>query len=679
MSAAGPVPTGPTGPAGPDGPGATRVVRTPADAAALGTVLGVWAHPDDETYLSSGLMILARRAGHRVVCVTATRGEHGTSDPDRWPPERLARTRDHEVRAAMAVLGVDDHRILGLEDGTLADLDPAEGTRLVADLLADVRPDTIVTFGPDGMTGHPDHRAVAAWVRTAWDDLPAPRPLLLRATTTDRFARRFADVHAELDVFGPGLPLRTADAEVAVAVHLDDELQDTKLAALKSQATQVAPVLAAMGEDRFRSWFAEETFTQAVAVPDPVPDRPSRGSGRRRSTTVTARHDVAVVGARAAGAATAMLLARQGHDVVVVDRAEFPSDTLSTHAISRSGVVQLHRWGLLDAVTASGAPPIRKVTFHTTEGSVVRQVKPRAGVDHLVAPRRHVLDTLLAEAAADAGASVRLSHMVTGVRRGPGGRITGLCALGPSGEPVEIDARVVVGADGLRSRVARAVGAPVIDARAPGGATQYAYYGGTPWDGIEFFLGGGTFAGIFPTHGGEACIWVCAPAALARAVRRGAGDPAAAFLALLRRSAPALVERLAGAERRSAVRGAAELPNHARQAHGRGWALVGDAGYHRDPITGHGLSDAFRDAESLAAALDAGLTGRAPMAAALARYQAERETARAEIFAITCALSQFPPDGQFVELQRRLSAAIEVEATALAARPRPRHRQEAVA
>jgi LmbE family N-acetylglucosaminyl deacetylase len=240
----------------------TTVVRTPADAAALGTVLGVWAHPDDETYLSSGLMALARRAGRRVVCVTMTRGEHGTGDPVRWPPDRLAATRDHEIRAAMAILGIEEHRCIGLEDGTLPDLDRGAGVSLVADLIAEVRPDTIVTFGPEGMTGHPDHQTIAAWVEAAWRSLrPRRRPRLLRATTTDRFADSYADIHAELGVFGPGLPLRTPDAELSVSVRLDDELADLKLAALRAQTTQTAPVIAAMGEERYRLWFAEESFS----------------------------------------------------------------------------------------------------------------------------------------------------------------------------------------------------------------------------------------------------------------------------------------------------------------------------------------------------------------------------------------------------------------------------------
>ena len=144
------------------------VVRSAADAVALGTVLAVWAHPDDEAYLCAGLMALARRAGQRVVCVTATPGEHGTSDPEAWPPARLAALRTTEMAAAMAALGVDEHRWLGFEDGTLAAVDPAHGTALIAGLLDEVRPDTVVSFGPDGMTGHPDHQAIAGWVEQAW-------------------------------------------------------------------------------------------------------------------------------------------------------------------------------------------------------------------------------------------------------------------------------------------------------------------------------------------------------------------------------------------------------------------------------------------------------------------------------------------------------------------------------
>src|SRR5206468_2353642 len=294
----------------------------------------------------------------------------------------------------------------------------------------------------------------------------------------------------------------------------------------------------------------------------------------RGGSTAVAAHDVVVVGARAAGAATALLLGRLGHDVVLVDRTIFPADTLSTHQVARPGVVQLHRWGLLPAVLASGAPAIRQVTFPAGGESVTGTVKHTAGVDLLVAPRRYVLDTLVAEAAAVAGARVRTGVTVTGVRFDGAGRAAGVYGHDRRGDPVEIDARFVVGADGLQSRVARSVGAEVIEHRGDTGALQYAYYGGVPWHGIEMFIADRALAGVFPTHGGEACIWVGSPTADARAARRRAASRTAAFTAQLQRAAPDLAARLRAGRRTSPVTGMLRMPNLLRSAHGPGWALV---------------------------------------------------------------------------------------------------------
>jgi flavin-dependent dehydrogenase len=390
------------------------------------------------------------------------------------------------------------------------------------------------------------------------------------------------------------------------------------------------------------------------------------------------RHDVVVVGARAAGSATALLLARMGHDVAVLERAQFPSDTLSTHSISRSGVVQLSRWGLLDRVLASGTPAIRQVTFHAGAESVTLPIKRHAGVDLLVAPRRRVLDTIVADAAQASGAVVRFGVTVTGLRH-EGGSVVGVTARDATGTPFELDARFVVGADGLRSRVARSVGASIDVAGHADGATHYAYYAGPEWRGHEFFVADGTFAGVFPTNNGEACIWVCSPADHATGIRRRAPSLAGAFDEMLGEAAPDLSARLRGARRTSPVRGASRLPNQVRQAFGPGWALVGDAGYHRDAITGHGLSDAFRDAELLAVALDGALRGELYETAALAGYQRQRDEAIREIFRITCALAHYPPVAEFVALQKRLSRAIEAEAASLVARPVPGQPQLAVA
>jgi flavin-dependent dehydrogenase len=380
------------------------------------------------------------------------------------------------------------------------------------------------------------------------------------------------------------------------------------------------------------------------------------------------RHDVVVVGARAAGAATALLLARLGHDVALVDRSTFPADTLSTHQIVRPGVVQLHRWGLLQAVLDSGAPAIRETTFTAAGESVTRQVKNKAGVDLLVAPRRYILDTLLAEAAAHAGVHTRLGVTVTGVRLTGAGRAVGVYGHDRTGTAIEIDARFVVGADGLGSRVARSVGAEMIEDRGDRGAIQYAYFAGIPWPGIELIAADRALTGVFPTHHGEACIWICSPTADAHDARRLAASRAEAFTAYLRRTAPDLALRLRAGRRCSPVAGMLRTPNYLRRAHGPGWALVGDAGYHRDAVTGHGLSDAYRDAELLAVALDRALRGEADEAGALAGYQRQRDRALREVFELTCALAAYPPVPEFVALQKQLSRALDAEASELVAR-----------
>jgi flavin-dependent dehydrogenase len=381
-------------------------------------------------------------------------------------------------------------------------------------------------------------------------------------------------------------------------------------------------------------------------------------------------HDVVVVGARTAGAATALHLARLGHDVVVVDRADLPSDTISTHQLARTAVVALHRWGLLDTVIASGAPPITQVRFHTNDDVITRTIKAKFGVSCLLAPRRYVLDTLLAEAARGAGATIHSGVSVAGVLRDDHGRVTGVHGHDRSGEVRQIRARFVVGADGLGSRVARAVDAPKQVDRGAAGATHYAYFTGIEWPAIEYITREGSFAGVFPTHHDEAAIWVCTPAETAVAARR-AGPPEAALWSLLRRAAPELANRLAKARRTSPVRGMLRAPNHIRLGHGNGWALVGDAGYHRDPVTGHGISDAFRDAELLAAALDKALRGDAAESEALTGYELARRREIAEIFDLTCALVGYPSVPEFVELNRRLGTAVDAEAAALAARPFP--------
>jgi LmbE family N-acetylglucosaminyl deacetylase len=234
------------------------------DATELGTVLGIWAHPDDEAFLSAGLMAAARDAGNRVVCVTATLGEHGTDDPIGWPPHRLGAVRERELRASLAALDVTEHHLLGLTDGTLA-AQPAEAiTRHLAEIITTVEPDTIVTFGPDGMTGHDDHRTVSAW-STAAHAAAAPGARMLYATTTEEFVRAWEPAREQFNIFlADGLPLRTRASDLAVSLRLEPDAVDRKIVALRAQASQTTTLFAALGEEQVRQWWSTETFVDAT-------------------------------------------------------------------------------------------------------------------------------------------------------------------------------------------------------------------------------------------------------------------------------------------------------------------------------------------------------------------------------------------------------------------------------
>ena len=396
-------------------------------------------------------------------------------------------------------------------------------------------------------------------------------------------------------------------------------------------------------------------------------------------------HQVVVVGARCAGAATAMLLARAGHDVLLLDRSAFPSDTVSTHGIARGGVVQLARWGLLDDVHASGAPAVREVLFRLGDAQTVRRIKDRAGVDHLVAPRRQHLDAVLQDAAVQAGATLRTGVTVTGVRRRGAGRVVGIDGRGPGGEPVTVEADLVIGADGVRSRMAGWLGAEVLQSSPSGTGTFYTYVAGVPLEtdapAYEFHVARDAFAGIFPTDDGRSCVWLAAPTPRLGFLDSPGPERPGAFLAAVAAASPSLGERVGSGQVEAPVRGRADLANVVRRPVGRqlpggrsqGWALVGDAGYHRDPVTGHGITDAFRDAELLATAVDAALRAGDPTSEleSLAAYHHRRDTALRETFDLTRALSAFPGPERFVELQIQLSDALEREAADLAALPAP--------
>jgi flavin-dependent dehydrogenase len=366
-------------------------------------------------------------------------------------------------------------------------------------------------------------------------------------------------------------------------------------------------------------------------------------------------YDVVVVGARPAGASTAMLLARAGHRVLVLDRSAHGSDTLSTLAIMRAGVLLLERWGVLDRATTA-TPPLHSVTFDYGDRPPVR-----VGVAApLYAPRRTVLDAALADAAAEAGAEVRRGVTVTGLTRAVGGCVTGVVVREPDGREAEVRARLVVGADGRRSVVARDVGAPVTLQGTVAASTIYTLVRGLETDGLEWLYGPGASAGIIPTTDGEACVFVGTDAD--RFARELRFDMPGAFAELLARVSPSAAERVAAAERTGPYRGFPGQPGWLRRPHGPGWALVGDAGYFKDPATAHGIADALRDAHLLARAADEGLSGRRRMAAAMADYELVRDDLSRPLFEATESIAtvRWSID-ELVERHLALSAAMQRE------------------
>ena len=240
-------------------------MNTSDDVAELGTILGIWAHPDDEAYLAGGVMALARDNGQRVVCVTATRGEHGTADPVAWPPDRLAAERTQELASCLSVLGVREHHWLGHRDGGCAQADPGAAVAQLCAVLDDVRPDTVLTFGPDGITGHADHRTVSAWAGAAVDRTASGARLLHAAVTAQRASRWHALTH-RLGVYEPGYPVITPDERPAVSLALPRDIAVRKVRALAAQTTQTAGLIATLGVDLYTAWVGEETFVDAARV-----------------------------------------------------------------------------------------------------------------------------------------------------------------------------------------------------------------------------------------------------------------------------------------------------------------------------------------------------------------------------------------------------------------------------
>jgi 2-polyprenyl-6-methoxyphenol hydroxylase-like FAD-dependent oxidoreductase len=348
-------------------------------------------------------------------------------------------------------------------------------------------------------------------------------------------------------------------------------------------------------------------------------------------------YDAIIVGARCAGSPTAMLLARKGWRVLVVDRATFPSDTVSTHVVHPMGVAALARWGLLDRLVATACPAIHTYAFDF--GPVAISGSPGTA-DFPVAycPRRTVLDKLLVDGAAEAGAELREGFTVDELLM-DAGRVVGIRGHSKQGGTVTEQARVVIGADGRSSFVAEAVQPRLYNEKPALMAGYYSYWSGLPMDGrFETYIRHQRGFAAMPTHDGLTLVVAGWPRAEFEANKSDIEGHHMKAIEL----APAFAERLRGAKREARFAGAS-VPNFFRKPYGPGWALVGDAGYNKDPLTAQGITDAFRDAERLVAALDESLGGQRAFDDAMGTYQRERDDHVLAIYEFTCQLATLQP------------------------------------
>lgn len=352
-----------------------------------------------------------------------------------------------------------------------------------------------------------------------------------------------------------------------------------------------------------------------------------------------------VIGSRCAGASTALHLARRGRRVLVLDRSVFPSDILSGHTIQPAGMARLARWGLLDRIRATGVPFASHIRFDVGDIVLEGSPVPADGIDSAVCIRRTVIDPILADAAVEAGAEVRLGHTVTELLR-VRDRVIGVRGHDGNGKPFEAQAPVVVGADGPHSHVARAVGAPTYLRQPATTVTAYSYWSGLDLDGLELYPLPGRFFVTAPTNDGLTFVAQQIPVSEAGRYHRDVSGSFAENLAMV----PHLRERVLAAERAERFRFARIEDSFFRQPYGPGWALVGDASYHKDPIIAQGMLDAFRDAELLGEAIDTGLDGS--MADALEGYKQARDTAALPMYELTCGLADLdsPPPPEVLEL-----------------------------
>ena len=365
------------------------------------------------------------------------------------------------------------------------------------------------------------------------------------------------------------------------------------------------------------------------------------------------RYDAVIAGARCAGAATALLIARAGGRVLVLDQGAHGSDTLSTHALMRGAVVQLQRWGVLQPIEAAGTPPIRSTTFSYADRDVTVAIEPKYGVSALYAPRRALLDRVLADAAMEAGVKIRYRSAVEEVLFDVRGRACGV-VVRENGSTERIAADLVIGADGRHSTIARRVGAATLREARHATAVLYTYWEGLAGEGYYWGYRKNVSVGLIPTNDGATCLFVSVP--WSRFHSELQGPAPTAYLRFIRGAFDAVERRLRAARPIEAVRGFAGQHGYIRQGSGPGWALVGDAGYFKDPLTAHGITDALRDAELLARAAIRGTTD------AFAEHEIVRLDLSSRLFDITDEIASFAwADAEVQTLHRALSAEMARE------------------
>ena len=350
--------------------------------------------------------------------------------------------------------------------------------------------------------------------------------------------------------------------------------------------------------------------------------------------------DAIIVGARCAGAPTAMRLAQSGFKILLVDKATFPSDTISTHIIWPHGAEVLEKWGLLQKLARTGVPPIcRRITFDVgpfaLRGTIPDANDGRGGF----CARRTVLDALLVEAAAEAGVDVRVGFTVDEIMTTANGAVCGIRGHSNRGQVMEEKARIVIGADGVNSFVARAVHAPEYDTRPVAACCYYSYFSGVEQDDIELYVRDGYAFGGAPTNDGLHLVMVNWPTRDFSTIRTDVDG----FVARALKGSTDFAARVRDGRREDKWHGTAGVPGYFRKPFGNGWALAGDASYNRDPITAQGISDAFIDADALASTLGMWLSGKGHFDDLMTAHESARNERVRPMFEFTTHLAALEP------------------------------------